>query len=348
MQDFNNYKNEMLHYSKTCKVNPFKYKIEPKCLTKNTKRYFGDKYKQYLPLIAKFVQASVTALTYRNENEVTIAVSGVAQNSNRSTSNTHNTHNTTSDDNSSRYVSTSNDYDRELYFLSSDTKICIGRVKAKSIGIATINVKNNNWDNEHKYSAEFAWSDYVKTGEIGFALHDILQNMTDDEKRTLAIFLTPNINLKQYGDIDILLGLYLTYATKTSLDSDASSNNHKVNYGLLELKIGHTCKEFFAFDEHDVIWNLELPKMFDNSNFANFIDKSLNFIETGEHFDTEKDSVFGVHPIDVKICNYCKLSETELQSKLFVCSLCKKARYCNSKCQTQDWPQHKILCHKPN
>ena len=40
-------------------------------------------------------------------------------------------------------------------------------------------------------------------------------------------------------------------------------------------------------------------------------------------------------------CGNCKVKDARQR-----CSKCKKVRYCNRKCQTEDWPRHRVQCTK--
>ena len=45
-----------------------------------------------------------------------------------------------------------------------------------------------------------------------------------------------------------------------------------------------------------------------------------------------------------KICWSCHASAADLGMKLFKCSSCRKARYCDTECQEDDWGRHKEFC----
>jgi len=48
----------------------------------------------------------------------------------------------------------------------------------------------------------------------------------------------------------------------------------------------------------------------------------------------------------VKICWNCHSTEEENGGKLLKCESCRRARYCNSECQAEDWDRHKEFCLK--
>ena len=45
-----------------------------------------------------------------------------------------------------------------------------------------------------------------------------------------------------------------------------------------------------------------------------------------------------------KICWSCHASAADLGTKLFKCSSCRKARYCDPECQEDDWGRHRQFC----
>jgi hypothetical protein len=43
------------------------------------------------------------------------------------------------------------------------------------------------------------------------------------------------------------------------------------------------------------------------------------------------------------LCAMCQSFQSQLQT----CARCRRIRYCNSHCQKQHWPQHKLVCEEP-
>ena len=64
----------------------------------------------------------------------------------------------------------------------------------------------------------------------------------------------------------------------------------------------------------------------------------FNFLQEPLH--VQKVKVKDPHP-SWNVCQMCYK-----QAKLFLCSACKRARYCSRRCQTENWDDHKETCLK--
>lgn len=86
-----------------------------------------------------------------------------------------------------------------------------------------------------------------------------------------------------------------------------------------------------AIEELILLCELRLPKVFPTRAIANKIYKGVTpTIATVDYF------------IQTEECGHCASQPPEL----FRCSRCKMERYCNSKCQQNDWSWHKLKCKK--
>ena len=84
-----------------------------------------------------------------------------------------------------------------------------------------------------------------------------------------------------------------------------------------------------------------------NIGYIDFIPENDPLIEKGSVF-TELADIRGKlalldKSVNSKICHTC--NRNDLQKKLFICSRCKKVRYCCRICQSIDYKTHKLFCN---
>ena len=78
-------------------------------------------------------------------------------------------------------------------------------------------------------------------------------------------------------------------------------------------------------------------------NFEFFNNLQLQLISQSESRHARADSTL-LYKMRKKICWSCHASAADLGTKLFKCSSCRKARYCDTECQEDDWGRHKEFC----
>lgn len=198
-----------------------------------------------------------------------------------------------------------------LKFLSEDGRNTIATVPAKSI-VTTIKLDN----------PRIIWSDFSTLKEYRYpALSLLKQVMNKEEMLYWAPLFAAKLDAAAVIQADVLVGLWL---------------KHFPHDCALPVNIGHGVEEIFVFQSEDLEWDLE-PVMAEMCN--GFIDKSLHYIETGEHF--EDQNAIKVLADNPHICSGCGKKSVK---KLSRCARCKKASYCSRECQTIDWKVHQNFC----
>ncbi|KAI0648666.1 hypothetical protein C8Q79DRAFT_1007249 [Trametes meyenii] len=86
----------------------------------------------------------------------------------------------------------------------------------------------------------------------------------------------------------------------------------------------------------------------DGNTVRAMIDKTRALSGTGLQLDTWRvvdDEDMRRRRQAKDICRFCG-RRPRTETKLLLCSACKKAQYCSQTCQKGDWPNHKLLCEK--
>jgi len=84
----------------------------------------------------------------------------------------------------------------------------------------------------------------------------------------------------------------------------------------------------------------ELPNLMEEITNPSL--NSVYDVRVDENFEKQRDSL---RQACLSSCRRCgRRSEKQM---LFKCSRCKSVCYCNTECQKNDWPFHKIHCKKP-
>jgi hypothetical protein len=206
--------------------------------------------------------------------------------------------------------------DQTMYILSNDHTMVLATVKVASIGMMI-----------GRETRKFRWSDYV-IQKSGSALKDLKTALTPQAMALAKPFLNPGMILSDPLDYDMIVGLY-----RKTFGFD-----HVVN-----ISIGQHVTELLAFIESDINWGIKsLASVLGNQNVdsvTDFAEKQMNFLETGQEFESENVVRFDPDEIFDTGCNVC--GQTENLKK---CSRCLKVQYCGTDCQGKDWSHHKYVC----
>lgn len=157
-------------------------------------------------------------------------------------------------------------------------------------------------------------------------LHSLKAMIPPQDKAKWQPLLTAKILWNSEFLTDCAVGLWLKYMPQ--YDS------------AIYIRFGYNVKEFFAFKSTDFKWERSTLSAIDPNFSASFLEKNINYIETGEHFEEEGVERIAVN--DDHICSNCGIKS---QYKHPRCSGCRKAWYCSKKCQKSDWTVHKFQCH---
>ena len=96
------------------------------------------------------------------------------------------------------------------------------------------------------------------------------------------------------------------------------------------------------FDTTDVS-EADLDRLRENVEFYNNLQLQLISQSESRQAQARAGSTL-LYKMRKKICWSCHASAADLGTKLFKCSSCRKARYCDTECQEDDWGRHREFC----
>lgn len=212
-----------------------------------------------------------------------------------------------------------------LRFLSADNQTTFAHVVAKPL-ISIVDVRDEDRLDVSAPHLKVIWNDYSPKHVLDVKIFQPLlllkQVMETDELNFWQPLLQAKIETNAPIVGDICVGLWL---------------KHFPHDCAIIISTGNSIEEIFAFHSNDFQWELEVINIADD-----FIQKSLDFIDTGERFEQEGAVI--VARDDKSICSACGDRRTAEQSPMSRCARCKNARYCSKECQTRDWPVHRNFC----